>query len=185
MRLVRACTLSLRRNRHICCGTGAGAFGKGTAMLNDLKALLLGRKFSEPVGQEEPVDPLQLSQAALMFHVIAADGLVTDTERSRLREILRGKFGLDDKSSGELIEKARAADNEAVDLYAFTRTLKRDLDEQAKAEIIEDLWEMVYADGSLNELEDNIVWRVAELLGVESRTRMELKRAVRDSSGQS
>jgi uncharacterized tellurite resistance protein B-like protein len=185
MRLVRACTLSLRRNRHICCGTGAGAFGKGTAMLNDLKALLLGRKFPEPVGQEEPVDPLQLSQAALMFHVIAADGLVTDTERSRLREILRGKFGLDDKSSGELIEKARAADNEAVDLYAFTRTLKRDLDEQAKAEIIEDLWEMVYADWSLNELEDNIVWRVAELLGVESRTRMELKRAVRDSSGQS
>jgi uncharacterized tellurite resistance protein B-like protein len=153
-------------------------------MLNDLKAFLLGRKSTEESGRTDQVDPLQLAQAALMFHVVAADGQVTDKEKSRLREVLRGRFGLDDRATGDLIEKARAADNEAVDLYAFTRTLKRDLDDQAKAEIIEDLWEMVYADGNLNELEDNIVWRVAELLGVESRTRMELKRAVKGSSGQ-
>jgi uncharacterized tellurite resistance protein B-like protein len=153
-------------------------------MFNDLKAFLLGRKSTEGATHDAPVDPQQLAQAALMFHVIAADGEVTADEKSRLREILRGRFGLDDRATGELIDKARAADNEAVDLYAFTRTLKRDLDDAAKIEIIEDLWEMVYADGNLNELEDNIVWRVAELLGVESRTRMELKRAVRNSSGQ-
>ena len=44
--------------------------------------------------------------------------------------------------------------------------------------MVEDLWEMVFADGKLHEFEDNVVWRVAELLGVQSRSRMELKQRV-------
>ena len=34
---------------------------------------------------------------------------------------------------------------------------------------------MVYADGQLHELEDNIVWRVAELIGVSGRARVETR----------
>ena len=38
---------------------------------------------------------------------------------------------------------------------------------------------MVYADGDVHEFEDNIVWRVAELLDIDARSRMELKSQVR------
>jgi uncharacterized tellurite resistance protein B-like protein len=38
------------------------------------------------------------------------------------------------------------------------------------------MWEIVYADGELDELEDNTVWRVAELIGVERRDRIEARR---------
>ena len=31
------------------------------------------------------------------------------------------------------------------------------------------MWEVVYADGRVNELEDNIILRVADLLGVTTR----------------
>jgi uncharacterized tellurite resistance protein B-like protein len=31
---------------------------------------------------------------------------------------------------------------------------------------------MVYADGEVHEFEDNLVWRIAELLGVQSRDRI-------------
>ena len=34
---------------------------------------------------------------------------------------------------------------------------------------------MAYADGKADEIEENIVWRVAELLGVSSRDRLILK----------
>jgi uncharacterized tellurite resistance protein B-like protein len=36
----------------------------------------------------------------------------------------------------------------------------------------------VFADGVVNELEDNMVWRTAELLGVSSRDRMILRKRV-------
>ncbi len=68
------------------------------------------------------------------------------------------------------------ADKEAIDLYAFTSVLKRHLDAEARKAFIGMMWEIVYADGELHELEDNTVWRVAELIGVESRDRIEARR---------
>ena len=78
-----------------------------------------------------------------------------------------------------LIEAARAAENEAVDLYRFTSLLKRSLDREHLVQIVENLWEMVYADGVVHELEDNVVWRIAELLDIGSHERMKMKRRVR------
>jgi uncharacterized tellurite resistance protein B-like protein len=40
------------------------------------------------------------------------------------------------------------------------------------------MWEIVYADGERTEFEDNIVWRVADLLGISSRERIELRQHV-------
>ncbi|WP_245495702.1 TerB family tellurite resistance protein, partial [Mesorhizobium sp. M1A.F.Ca.IN.020.30.1.1] len=39
------------------------------------------------------------------------------------------------------------ADNEAIDLYAFTSVLKRHLDAEARKAFIGLMWEIVYADG--------------------------------------
>jgi uncharacterized tellurite resistance protein B-like protein len=40
------------------------------------------------------------------------------------------------------------------------------------------MWELVYADGQVSEFEDNVVWRAADLLGISSRDRIELKHRV-------
>ncbi len=40
---------------------------------------------------------------------------------------------------------------------------------------------MAYADGKAHEFEENLVWRVAELLGVSSADRLALKRRIRDA----
>jgi uncharacterized tellurite resistance protein B-like protein len=40
------------------------------------------------------------------------------------------------------------------------------------------MWEIIYADGHLNEFEDNLVWRAADLLHVSSRERVEIRRRV-------
>jgi uncharacterized tellurite resistance protein B-like protein len=78
------------------------------------------------------------------------------------------------------VKAGEAADREAIDLYAFTSVLKRSLTHQSCAEFIKIMWEIVYADGELHELEDNVVWRVAELIGVDSRERIALRRLVQD-----
>jgi uncharacterized tellurite resistance protein B-like protein len=44
--------------------------------------------------------------------------------------------------------------------------------------VIEMMWEIVYADGRRDELEDNLLWRAADLLGVSPRERIELRRRV-------
>jgi uncharacterized tellurite resistance protein B-like protein len=45
------------------------------------------------------------------------------------------------------------------------------------------MWRMVFADGRADEFEDNIVWRIAELLGVPARERVLLRKAARGTDG--
>ena len=54
----------------------------------------------------------------------------------------------------------------------------RSVDEKGRLRIIEMMWELVYADGQVSEFEDNVVWRAADLLGISSRDRIELKHQV-------
>ena len=80
-----------------------------------------------------------------------------------------------------LVAAGEEADREAIDLYAFTRVLKRHLDAEARIEFIGLLWAMAYADGRADELEDNTVWRVAELIGVDSRDRIAARQRIKAS----
>jgi uncharacterized tellurite resistance protein B-like protein len=128
-------------------------------------------------------DDHRLAAAALLFHVTAIDGVVSEAERQKLRELLARRFALDASDTEALVVAATAADSEAVDLYGFTSVLKRQLGEADRERIVEMMWELVFADGTVHEFEDNLVWRVAELLGVSSRTRIRLKQAVRGAAG--
>jgi uncharacterized tellurite resistance protein B-like protein len=136
---------------------------------------------------EKPIDDderLRLAAAAILYHVIAVDGVVSDSEREALRAVLRDEYDLADGDAEALLDRARTADLEAVDFYAFTSTLKQKLDDDGRRKVIEMMWRMVFADGRADEFEDNIVWRVAELLGVPARDRMLLKKAARGEARQ-
>jgi uncharacterized tellurite resistance protein B-like protein len=54
----------------------------------------------------------------------------------------------------------------------------RTLDEAGRLRVVEMLWEMVYADGTVTEFEQNVMWRVADLLAVSSRDRIALRERV-------
>lgn len=130
-------------------------------------------------GPERPKeeDP-RLAAAALLFYVIDADGVRLDVERQALRDAWTRAHGLSGRELDVFLEEAEAMQRRSVDLYAFTSVLKRHLDETARIEFIGLMWEIVFADGEMSELEDNIVWRVAELIGVERRDRIAMRQRV-------
>jgi uncharacterized tellurite resistance protein B-like protein len=123
-------------------------------------------------------DDYRLAATALLVHAAGIDGSISDAERDKLQARLKLRFGLDDAAAVTLIERATEAEREAVDLYRFTSLLTRSLDEAGRRHIVELMWEVVYADGRVSEFEDNLIWRVADLLHVPSRDRIELRRRV-------
>jgi uncharacterized tellurite resistance protein B-like protein len=127
----------------------------------------------------------RLAAAALMIHASTIDGKMNAEERERLREVLKARFALDDAATEELIDVGTLAENESVDLYHFTSLINRSLDEAGRLGIVEMMWEVVFADGRLNEFEDNLMWRAADLLGVSSRDRIALRRRVADERTES
>jgi uncharacterized tellurite resistance protein B-like protein len=133
-------------------------------------------------GEKHPTqfadDDYRLAAAAMLVHAAAIDGEMLQSERDKLHAIIKQHFNLDDSATDELITKATTAEHEAVDLYHFTHLLNRALDEDGRAKIVEMMWQIVYADGQRDELEDNLIWRAADLLGVSANERIALRRRV-------
>ena len=123
-------------------------------------------------------DP-HVAAAALMFHVVNADGVLEEIEKVKLRSALSEAYSVVGGELDSLVAAGERAEREAIDLYAFTRVLKRELDADARLQFIAVLWTLAYADGRADELEDNIVWRVAELIGVDSRDRVAARQRIK------
>ena len=123
-------------------------------------------------------DDYRLAAAALLVHAASIDGDMLPSERDKLHAVIKQRFALNDAATDELIAKATAAEHESVDLYHFTHVLNRTLNEEGRARVIEMMWEIVYADGRRDELEDNLLWRAADLLGVSQQERIALRRRV-------
>ncbi len=147
-------------------------------MLDALKKFFKDLSSEQEEASRFSEDDERLAVAALMFHIIAVDGEIEQQELDQLKRVLQQQYELKEEDTKVLMDLARERDENAVDLYGFTSVLKRKLEPEQRLKVIEALWEMVYADGSVHEFEDNTIWRVAELLGVSSRDRMQLKQKV-------
>ncbi len=131
---------------------------------------------------EAPVDP-KLAVAALLVHLIGIDGEITAEESQTVSRVLKQHFELSEAEIAELLEIARKKDAEAVDFYQFTSTITQ-LEMDQRVEIISMMWSVVYADDENHELEDNMVWRVAELIGVSARDRTRLRAKIKRQKAQ-
>jgi uncharacterized tellurite resistance protein B-like protein len=151
-------------------------------MLQLLKEFLNDVGIGEKPASRFNESDYRLAAAALLIHVMSIDGQESGAELDKLHELLKRQFDLDDDAAEELVAVATAADREAVDLYGFTSLINRSLDEDGRRRIVKMMWEMVYADGRMNEFEDNVVWRASDLLGVSQRDRVEMRREVAEMS---
>jgi uncharacterized tellurite resistance protein B-like protein len=142
------------------------------------------RKFaSELAGGRKPAhrfeeNDYRLAAAAILVHAAGVDGNVSQSEREKLHAVVKRCFELDDATTDVLLAEATQAEHEAIDLYQFTRQINRSLDDAGRRRIVEMLWEIAYADQRVDEFEDNLIWRAADLLGVSSRERIEIRQRV-------
>jgi len=148
-------------------------------MFDSLKSFLGDLSRGAPRETHFEAADYQLAAAALLVHLASVDGEFDDKERARLQSIVETRFGLDKAQARELIAHAAESERDSVDLFRFTSVLKRMLDEDGRRQVVAMLWDMAYADGTIHEFEENVVWRVAELLGVSSRERVNLKQDAR------
>jgi len=141
------------------------------------------KNFLADLGQGQPErlfseDDYRVAAVALLVHVANADGVTHESECKRLKSLVRDQFQLDAAEAAALIKEAQQSDREAVDFYHFTHVLKRALDDKGRRKVVEMLWSVAFADGHVDEIEENIVWRIAELLDVPNRDRVLLRQKV-------
>jgi len=127
------------------------------------------------------LEELRLATAALLFRAGNIDGNISETELCKLSKILVTHFNLNKVELGDLIDVARADEQRSIDLYSFTKIITEQLDQSGRIAVIELMWEVILADDVIDDFEANLIWRVAELIGVSARDRVLLKQKVMKS----
>lgn len=113
-----------------------------------------------------PRDELATAAAVLLARAAALDGGVDRREREVAADRLVERFGVPRPEVDRLMAEAEHTAEESVDLYGFTRVLKDRLDQDGRLLLMEALWEVVYADGTLHDYEAQLMRRLAGLLFV-------------------
>lgn len=134
-----------------------------------LKRLL--QVFAAPVSQnnEKPVDRIPLAAAVLLLEVAHADGEFHAAEQELIGTLLKKHFSVADEFLEELLELADHLRVNSSDLHQFTREINKAFSQSEKEQIIEAIWQLVYADGRLDHFEEAIMRQLSTLIGLSHR----------------
>lgn len=150
-------------------------------MIERIKALILGTNTSP--ARKSSQDALRLAVAALLVEASTMDGHFDKAERQTIRNLLQDRFDLSLNEIDTLLNDAQRALEKSGGLYVFTRTIKDTYGPAERVQMIEMLWEVVYADGVLDDFESNLVRRISGLLYVPDRESGEARKRVLEKMG--
>jgi uncharacterized tellurite resistance protein B-like protein len=136
-------------------------------VIGKLKGLLRAGREAEEAESGFPEE--QRAVAALLLEAGATDGHLDREERSRIVVLLNRRFGLSAVDAESLAAEAEETLAETHQLVGFTKAVKEAFDHDERIELLEMLWDVVYADGRLHDYEANLMRRLAGLLHVPDR----------------
>src|SRR5919106_1909503 len=146
-------------------------------MLDRLRHLLTARPpAAQPAAHS--FEERQLAAAALMVEAATMDGTLGSDERVQIGRLVQDRFGLSADEAADLIVEAEQAVAASVQWHGFTSAIKHGFDHAERVELIEMLWEVVYADGQLHDYEASLLRRIAGLLYVSDRESGEARKRV-------
>ncbi len=133
---------------------------------------------SDPAAPQSDHPDHHIAAAVLLIEAATLDGVFDTVEKDTIVSLLSRSFGLDADATAKLVDAAIERHEDAVELFAFTSKVKAAFDENQRIEMIEMLWEVVYADQALHDYEANLMRRMAGLLHVPDRASGEARKRV-------
>ena len=124
---------------------------------------------SRIVGRHEPAADaraLPRAAAALMLELAMIDDGIDPAEMDIVHRAMMSAFGLRPAELGELLEQASAARDGSVSLHEFTTQLRTAMTPGDRADLVEWMWRVAWADERLGAHEEHLVRRIADLLAV-------------------
>jgi uncharacterized tellurite resistance protein B-like protein len=174
-----ACFVSIRTDRDVNAEPD-GKFGlaAGAKLANDMMGLLGAFMFAALMQMfNTPEPPLRgphtkLSVAVLLLEAARQDDHFDPVEREMVEKLLTRRFSLTQPEVARLMAAGEARTAHLVQIQGHTHEIAREMSPDERINLIEMLWEVVYADGVLDPEEDHLVRRIAGLIYVTDRDRV-------------
>jgi len=149
-------------------------------MIDLVKGLFAKTRGAGPADQGKTAShDIRLAVCALFLEMANIDGEFSGSERDNVISLLKRQYGLPDEHILELMETSKKELKGSIDLWQFTNLINQNYSREEKIQIIEMVWEIVYADGRLDRHEDYLVHKLAKLLRLSQKDLIDGKLKVR------
>ena len=112
----------------------------------------------------------------LMFEMAMIDGTLDKTELELIKKRVRD-IAPEDTTVSSVIKKMIDQSMESVSLYPTVKKINNSYEKEEKEEILQNLWELVAADGVINHYEENLFFKIAELLKIKRSQANQIKQS--------
>ena len=127
---------------------------------------------------EDSDDEYKVACTALLCEAASMDGIFDDNEKKLILVLIQKQFNVDENEANKIYIEGKDLAENSAQLYGFTRIIKESWDNRKRISLLEMLWELAYVDGKLDASEDMLIRRIAGLIHVEDRDRIEAKQRV-------
>jgi len=135
-------------------------------VLNKIASLLAAKKDGAGGDAGGRDRRITIAACVLLLEMAGADDEFAASEMDRIREILTGDLAVAPDDVGAILAVAGEEREGAMDLWTYTNVINENYSKAEKLKLIEMIWEIAYSDGRLDQYEDHLVHKLANLLHV-------------------
>jgi uncharacterized tellurite resistance protein B-like protein len=146
-------------------------------MFNRILGLLQGEG---EAAEKSRFERVQVATCALLLEVAHSDGHYQAVEAKIVHDLVADKFNLSASAVAELVDYSHQHREESLDLFQFAREINNHFTREEKADVMEGVWRVIYADGTLDKFEDALARQLATLLRLDHKDVIERKLKVLD-----
>lgn len=129
----------------------------------------------------DPQHAVRLATAVLFVELMRSDFEIFFAEQRQVLRSVERVLHLSRDEAEELLEMAEAAADESVSIFEFTQEIHNAFTPAQKVEVMEGLWRIAFADGSLSHMEDHMLRKIKGLLHIPQKDYIAAKQRAREA----
>ena len=110
----------------------------------------------------------------LMFEIAISDGNLDSAELSIIKE-RANKIASKDEKASTIVKKIIDETKESVSFYPYVKKINDTHTTQDKKDLLKVLWELVTADKIIDSYEENLYFKIAELIKIKRSIANQIK----------
>ena len=113
---------------------------------------------------------------SLLIEACKVDGIISHDEIDKIKNLLVNKFHLESSKAQKALDYVLETSNEKVELFSDIKVILDTMDHEERIKVVEMLWEVVLADGNIDDYESNLMRKISSLLHISSFENAEAKK---------
>lgn len=109
----------------------------------------------------------RMTVATLLVLVARVDGRILPVEQAGLRAVLRSRFSISDESAARVLAAVDEVAHDVDEASALADRILHDTAPETRPQLLAMAYRVAAVDGFVHEFEDNLIWRIGHLLGLD------------------